>query len=147
MKLSTYVLKRNGVPMGHSRSLRNNLKRSLGAKNFSAFWTYWNPIFGYYLGTRIFRPLKTFLPANIALLITFMVCGLVHDFVTILIRNELSLFFTVWFFYMGSAVVISQLYRYNLAHKSWVIRAFANIAVIAFCLLLTIYLNNIFNFY
>ncbi len=48
MKLSEYVKKRNGVPIGHPNSLRNNLQRSLGANNFSTFWNFWNPIFGYY---------------------------------------------------------------------------------------------------
>lgn len=58
MKLSEYIKKRNGVPIGHSKSLQDNLQRSLGAKNFSTFWHFWNPIFGYYLGTKIFKLLK-----------------------------------------------------------------------------------------
>ena len=58
MNLSEHVKKRNGVPVGHSNSVRNNLYRSLGAKNFSAFWNFWNPIFGYYLGVKVFKPLK-----------------------------------------------------------------------------------------
>jgi hypothetical protein len=58
MKLSEYIKKRNGVPFGHPNSLRNNLERSLGANNFSTFWNFWNPIFGYYLGTTVSRPLK-----------------------------------------------------------------------------------------
>jgi hypothetical protein len=62
MNLSEYVEKRNGVPIGHPSSLRNNLHRSLGAKNFSVFWNFWNPIFGYYLGTKVFKPLKKVFP-------------------------------------------------------------------------------------
>lgn len=56
--LTDYVRKRNGVSIGSPRSLINNLYRSLGAKNFSTFWNDWNPIFGYYLGKFIFKPLK-----------------------------------------------------------------------------------------
>ena len=40
MNLAQYVKKKNGVPMGHPKSLRNNLYRSLGAKNFATFWTF-----------------------------------------------------------------------------------------------------------
>ena len=37
MKLSEYVLKRNGVPMGASNSLKNMLYRSFGAKTLPFF--------------------------------------------------------------------------------------------------------------
>jgi hypothetical protein len=52
MTLGEYIKKRNGVAIGHPQSLKNNLSRSLGAKNFSSFWHHWNPIFGYYLGKK-----------------------------------------------------------------------------------------------
>lgn len=100
MTLSDYVKKINGVPFGHSNSLRNNLYRSLGAKNFSTFWNYWNPIFGYYLGKKIFKPLKRIFPIGLALIFTFIFCGLLHDFVTTILRKKISLFFTFWFLIM-----------------------------------------------
>lgn len=108
MKLSEYIKKRNGVPIGHSRSLQYNLQRSLGAKNFSAFWNFWNPIFGYYLGTKVFKPLKKVFPIAISLILTFIFCGMVHDLVTTLVRGKLSLLFSVWFFLMGIAVVATH---------------------------------------
>lgn len=147
MKLSEYVAKRNGVPIGHPKSLRNNLQRSLGAKNFSAFWNFWNPIFGYYLGTKIFKPLKKILPVALALILTFVFCGFVHDLVTTLLRGKLSLFFSVWFLLMGLAVVVSKHFNYNLSNRKWIFRAITNISIIGFCSLLTIWLNIIFNFY
>ncbi len=147
MKLSEYVKKRNGVPIGHSNSLRNNLERSLGAKNFSAFWNYWNPIFGYYLGTKIFKPLKKVFPIGFAVILTFIFCGLIHDLVTTLIRGYLSLFFSVWFLLMGIAVIISKYLNYDLSNKKWIFRTFVNLVIIGICLFLTNYLNATFKYY
>lgn len=87
----------------------------MGAKNFPAFWNFWNPIFGYYLGTKIFKPLKKILPVALALILTFVFCGFVHDLVTTLLRGKLSLFFSVWFLLMGLAVVVSKHFNYNLS--------------------------------
>lgn len=147
MNLSEYVKKRNGVPIGHSRSLRNNLGRSLGAKNLPAFWNFWNPIFGYYLGTKIFKPLKRIFPIALALILTFVFCGVIHDLVTTSFRGKLSLFFSVWFFLMGIVVVIAKYINYDLSKKQWTYRAIANVLIIVFCVLLTILLNKIFKFY
>lgn len=147
MKLSEYVKKRNGVPIGHSGSLKNNLLRSLGAKSFSVFWNFWNPIFGYYLGVKIFKPLKNVLPTEVAVVFTFVFCGLIHDLVTTLIRGKLSLFFSVWFLLMGIVVAVSHFYRYDLSKKKWIFRASINLAIIGMCLLLTNYLNTIFSYY
>lgn len=147
MNLSQYVKKRNGVPMGHSRSLRNNLHRSLGAKNFAVFWNFWNPIFGYYLGTKVFKPLKQFIPDEFALVLTFVFCGMVHDAVTTIIRGKLSLFFSVWFLIMGAAVLASKYISYDLSNKKWLFRAFINLSIIGLCLSLTLFLNTLLGFY
>lgn len=147
MKLSEYVKKRNGVPMGHPKSLRNNLQRSLGAKNFSAFWNFWNPIFGYYLGIKIFKPLNRILPVAFAVVLTFIFCRIVHDLVTTLFRGKLSLFFSVWFFLMGISVAVTKYIDYDFSKRQWIFRAIANISIIGFCALLTIWLNSIFKFY
>jgi hypothetical protein len=147
MKLSEYVKKRNGVPIGHTNSLQNNLQRSLGAKNFSTFWNFWNPIFGYYLGGKIFKPLKKVLPIGFAVVFTFVFCGLVHDLITTLIRGKLSLFFTVWFLVMGTVVTITKFLNYDLSNEKWIFRAFINLTIIGLCLFLTFFLNTIFKFY
>lgn len=147
MTLSEYVKKRNGVPIGHPKSLRNNLERSLGAKNFSAFWNFWNPIFGYFLATMVFKPLKKKIPASVSLILTFVFCGLIHDLVTTLIRGRVSLFFSVWFLLMGGAVVISKQINYDVSNKPWSFRAAANLLIIAICFFLTNRLNTILNFY
>lgn len=119
----------------------------MGAKNFSAFWNFWNPIFGYYLGTKIFKPLKKIFPVTLAVVFTFIFCGLIHDLVTTLFRNKLSLFFSVWFLLMGIAVAITQYINYDLSQKQWIFRAAINLLIIGFCVLLTLWLNTVFKFY
>lgn len=137
LKLAEYVKKRNSVAMGQPNSLRNNLTRSLGASNFANFWIYWNPIFGFYLGNFIFKPLKKFLPELLALIVTFVFCGLIHDLVTTLVRGSASLFFTLWFFFMSFFVVFSKITTYNLSRQNWRVRTVANLAIIVTCFFLT----------
>jgi len=130
MRLSDYVKKRNGVPLGANDSLRNMMIRSLGAGNFSTFWKYWNPIWGYYLGKYIFKPLKIILPPALSLILTFVFCGFLHDLVIMMIRRDFSLLFTPWFLIMGLWVVISELIHIDYSKFAWIYRAFINIAII-----------------
>lgn len=147
MNLSQYVKKRNGVPFGHPDSLRNNLYKSLGARNFSTFWSFWNPVFGYYLGTKIFKPLKRLFPSAFSLLLTFVFCGLIHDLVTTVVRGKVSLFFAVWFLLMGIAVLITKHFNYDLSSRKWFVRTLVNLIIIVLCFFLTYCLNIIFKFY
>jgi hypothetical protein len=142
MTLSEYIIRRNGVPMGSSKSLRNNLHRSFGAKNFATFWNFWNPIFGYYLGQKIFKPLKTYFTPAIALVMTFIFCGLLHDTVTTLFRGSISLFFTLWFLLMGLIVLLTTYLKQDLSHKNWMSRAFVNLAIILVTFSITKLLYN-----
>ena len=126
--------------MGSPKSLRNNLYRSLGAKNFSTFWKYWNPIFGYYLGKFIFKPLKKIVPVSVSFIATFVFCGLIHDAVTTLVRGEIAFFFTFWFFIMSIAVLLSKKLKHNFSKESWIVRACINIVLISGCFVLTSYI-------
>ena len=105
MNLSDYVKKRNGVPLGATDSLRNMLFRSLGAGRFSIFWKYWNPIWGFYLGNYNFKPLKVIFPPALSLIITFVVCGFIHDLVIMALKREFILQLTPSFLFMGLSVV------------------------------------------
>jgi hypothetical protein len=145
MTLTDYIKKRNGVAIGSSKSLRNNLYRSLGSKNFSTFWTYWNPIFGYFLGKFIFKPIKKVFPVTVALVLTFVFCGLIHDFVTTVVRGKTSFFFSVWFFNMGVAVLITKFLNHNFSNHTWITRAIINFSIISLCLLLTIMVQKLFS--
>lgn len=145
MTLGEYIKKRNGVAIGHPQSLKNNLSRSLGAKNFSSFWHHWNPIFGYYLGKKIFKPIKRFAPKTISLILTFIICGLIHDIVSVIFRGKTSFLFSFWFLFMGTAVLLSNYFKHNLSHQNWVTRALTNLFVILSCLYLAYYLVAFLN--
>ncbi len=134
MNLSDYVKRRNGVPLGDKDSLRNMLNRSLGAGKFSIFWQYWNPIWGYYLGKYIFKPLKLVLPQALSLIITFVVCGFIHDLAIMLLKWKFTLLLTPWFLFMGLSLILSDYAKINYSKFSWIARAAINIIIISGCL-------------
>ncbi|WP_221029772.1 MBOAT family O-acyltransferase [Actomonas aquatica] len=84
------------------------LRRSLGAESFATFWVYWNPIWSYYLGRGVFRPLHRVLPESLALALTFLVSGALHDLAVSLLKWRVVFFFGPWFLLMGLLVVISK---------------------------------------
>lgn len=143
LTLSQYVLRRTGVPLGASGSLQNMLYHSLGAGSFAKFWQYWNPIWGYALGRFIYAPLQRFLPAMLALILTFTVSGAIHDVATMLVRRAPAFLFTPWFFLMSIAVVIGQFLKIDYSKQSFAIRVMINLAFIFACLGLTFLLKYI----
>jgi hypothetical protein len=112
------------------------LTRALGAGKFSIFWQYWNPIWGYYLGKYIFKPLKAIFPPALALLLTFAVCGFIHDLALMLLKWKFTLLLTPWFIWMGLCVVLSESTKMDYSTLPWIARAAINVLVIASCLLL-----------
>jgi D-alanyl-lipoteichoic acid acyltransferase DltB (MBOAT superfamily) len=138
LTLGEYVKRRNGVPLGAAGSLSNNLYRSFGAGSFQGFWQVWNPVWGYYLGRLVFVPLKNYLPAAIALLITFGVSGAVHDLAVMAVRWKPFFFFTPWFILLGLMVLVSKKLRFNYKEYSWYLRTCINLCLIVSCLLLAI---------
>jgi D-alanyl-lipoteichoic acid acyltransferase DltB (MBOAT superfamily) len=127
--------------MGAPGSLQNMLRRSLTATSFDRFWQYWNPIFSYYLGRQIFVPLKGYLPDSIALILTFVFCGALHDAVTATVRWDAAFMFTPWFLLMGGLVVLSKKFdwRYGCVHAGG--RAVINIALICICFYLATFVS------
>ena len=136
MNLSDYVKKRNGVALGDSKSLKNMMIRSLGAGKFSKFWEYWNPIWSYYLGNYIFKPLKKVFPSAISLILTFTFCGFLHDLVIMALHWNFELLLTPWFFLMSLCVVLANVAKIDYSKYPWIIRAFINIIIIFTCLLI-----------
>ena len=123
--------------MGAPHSLRNMLTRSLGAGDFSTFWKYWNPVWGYHLGKYVFKPLKAVFPSSLSLILTFVFCGFLHDVVIMIVRSRFTLLLTIWFCLMGIWVVVSEWIGIDYAKYAWPIRALINVAIIGICLLLT----------
>ena len=133
LTLSRYIRRRNGVPAGARGSLRNMLYRSLGAPTFAGFWRHWNPVFGYALGRYVFAPLKRVVPSELALVATFVVCGAIHDLVTMAARGAPAFLFTPWFFLLGIGVLLGHTFGLNLSDKSWSVRAAVNLGYVSVC--------------
>ncbi|HAT43366.1 MAG TPA: acyltransferase [Rheinheimera sp.] len=100
-----YAKRRNGLAVGSRGELRQNLTRAFTASSFGRFWQIWNPLFGFYLQKFIYRPLQRWCSKPLALWLTFVGNGLLHDAVTMLVRWDLAMFFTPWFALLGAAVV------------------------------------------
>jgi len=137
LTLAQYVRRRNGVSLGSSGSLRNMFYRSLGAGTFAGFWRYWNPIWGYYLSRYAYAPLRHWLPPAISVVITFVLCGALHDVVVSALTGRIVTVFTLWFLFLGTGVAIGQAMQFNYSHFVWPIRAFINISYISISLVLT----------
>lgn len=133
LSLKQYVKRRNGVPLGAFGSLTNMLKNALGAKNFSQFWLYWNPIWGYYLATKIQKPLTQFLPHSIALILTFSISGLLHDLAVSLIKKETFFVCTPWFCVMSLVVIASQKLSMDMSKFPFISRAFIHSSTVIIC--------------
>lgn len=142
VSLAEYVEKRNGVPLGASRSMRNMLQRALGAKSFPVFWHYWNPIWGYYLSRHVLRPLSAVVPKWFAVLLTFLVSGALHDVAVSLVKWQTVLFFTPWFGMMGAMVIVSNKYAIAYGAFTWPIRALINLFLIGISLQLVLLLER-----
>lgn len=144
LTLAEYVRRRNGVPLGDSRSLRNMLDRSFGAGSFGRFWQYWNPIFGFGLGKYVYSPLRRFLPPALALVMTYMVSGAVHDLATMTVRGSAAFLFIPWFFLLGAGVVAGRALEFDFSRRPWAVRAGINFTYILVCLALTLLARRAF---
>jgi D-alanyl-lipoteichoic acid acyltransferase DltB (MBOAT superfamily) len=118
------------------------LLRSFGASSFEAFWRYWNPIFGYFLGRYVYSPLRRVLPAALALVITFLVCGALHDLVTMAVRGSWAFLFTPWFLFLSVGVLVSRATHMNISRLAWPVRATTHVAYLAVGLALAVVLKN-----
>ena len=144
LSLAQYVKKRNGVPLGASDSMKNMLLRSFGAPSFPVFWHYWNPIWGYYLSRNVMRPIANFFPISLAIFITFLVSGALHDIAVSIIKWKTIFFFTPWFGVMGLMVIGSKGAGISYGHVSWPVRALINASFILISLGITYFLETLY---
>lgn len=113
-----YAKRRTGLPVGSRGELQQNVTRAFQATSFGRFWQIWNPLFGYYLQKILYRPLQRICPKPLALWLTFVGNGLLHDLVTALARWDLACFFTPWFALMGLYVVAETKMAWQLSNVS-----------------------------
>ena len=144
LTLAQYIRRRNGVPAGSPGSLRNMLRRSLGAGSFAGFWQYWNPVWGYGLARYVYSPLKRVFPTTAALIMTFVVCGALHDSVIMAVRGSATFLFTPWFFLLGVGVVFGRAVGMDFSSRPWLIRARVNLTYVGVCLAVTLIARRFF---
>ncbi len=137
-----YVRKRNGVRAGAPGSMSNMLRRSFGASTLAGFWRHWNPIWGYELSRFVNQPLNRVLPLSLALVLTFVVSGLIHDAVIMALRGEPAFIFTTWFFFLALGVVADEAFRWNFGGRPWMVRAGLMLAYLGVSLWLSILLRR-----
>ena len=138
MTLTQYIERRNGVPLGAPGALRNMFHRSLGAGSFAAFWQYWNPIFGYYLAKYVDSPLRRFVPRSMALILTFGICGALHDLVAMAVRGSVAFFCTTMFLFFAAGVLVGRWVGLDFSGLPWAARAAINISYIVVCFVLAL---------
>lgn len=144
LTLSAYIRQRNGVALGTTGSLINTFRSSLGAGTFARFWRYWHPIWGYGLARFVYAPLlKRGLPNALATVLTFVVCGALHDLAILRVRAKVTLLLTCWFFLLGLVVVQTTWAGWDFTRQHWSVRATVNISYVAACLALSIYLRRV----
>jgi hypothetical protein len=106
------------------------LRRSLGAASFAGFWRSWNPIWGYYLGKYVYQPSKRILPPPLALVLTFLVSGAIHDLVTTVVRGSPTALFTPWFFFMSLGVLVGEMMGMDLSARPLRVRVVTNLTYV-----------------
>lgn len=82
------------------------------------------------------------MPAALALIITFLACGALHDLVTMAVRGSWAFLFTPWFLFLSLGVLVSRATRMNMSRLAWPVRATAHVAYLAGCLALALLLKN-----
>lgn len=143
LTLAQYIERRNGVPLGASGSLRNMLHRSFGAGTLAGFWQYWNPIFGYYLAKCVDSPLRRVLPQSIALVLTFVICGALHDLAAMAVRGSVAFFCTTMFFFFAAGVLLGRWTGLDFSALPWPARAAINFTYIVACFALALVARQI----
>ncbi len=133
MTLAQYIERRNGVPLGASGALRNMLERSFGAGTLAGFWQYWNPIFGYYLAKYVDSPLRRIVPRSVALVLTFVICGTLHDLAAMAVRGSMGFFCTTMFFFFAIGVLFGRWVGLDFSGLPWAARATINFSYIVAC--------------
>ncbi len=122
---------------GGRKAWFNFFLKPFGAASFAQFWRLWNPLYGYFLYCKVYRPLSRVLPRAGAVLLTFVLCGfLLHDVPAwVVVRRVLPPGATIAFTLFGLGVLVSEALHMDLSRWPLVARAALNVAYLAGCVL------------
>lgn len=140
VSLRQYLRKKADGIEGEIPQLIHMLKKSFTAKSFRMFWTHWNPIYSYYLGFYVYRPLKKWMPNGFARTLTFVLNGIFHDLIVSLLLRRFSYYVTLLFLVYGLIQVIEE--NINVSLNTKITRVIYNFILLLLPFSLIILLSN-----
>jgi len=145
MTLTQYVTHRLGTTPREQAI--NFLGRPLGAKSLSGFWQYWNPVWSYFLLFFCYRLLRKNLPRWLSIVLTFFLCGLLHDLpIGILSYAKVGRppYFTITVFLTlnGLLVVLSEKFGFRLTRVPTGMRWLIHVVILVACYLAALHLTT-----
>jgi hypothetical protein len=146
MTVEEYIKYRTGS-IDLLKVIRVIFTKPFKASSLRKFWWYWNPGYGYYLLFYCYRPLRTLLPHSLALILTFLICGFLHDIlylvpIAIMDGGKIPLpFVTTWFLLISIGIIISEYMRINFKNiRTW-FRPIIHFGFLALTFAATVYLS------
>lgn len=149
MNVEKYIQYRTGATE-ISTIVRNMFIKPFFSNSLRSFWKYWNPGFGYYLLYYCFKPLRKIFPNWISILLTFLICGLLHDaifVIPLMIMNSSGFIFpfiTVWFLTISIGILITELVHIDFKKTNNKIRPLLHIGYLIGTFCLTRYFDLLF---
>jgi hypothetical protein len=145
MTLTQYVTHRLGTTPREQAV--NFLRRPLGAKSLSGFWQYWNPVWSYFLLFFCYRLLRENLPRWLSVVLTFFLCGLLHDLpfgILSYAKAGRPPYFTITVFLTlnGFLVVLSEKAGFRLTRVPTGMRWLTHVAILGACYLTAFHLTT-----
>ena len=125
-----YERRRLGNSASRWAGIAYMFRRSFGASSFAGFWRHWNPLFSYFLYYRCYRPLARFLPRSLAVMLTFVASGAVHDIFASLAVADVFVLFAPAFAVFGLLVIVEEWLGVDLLWAPSWLRATIHTAVI-----------------
>ena len=127
MTVEEYIQYRTGeteIPL----IIRNMFFKPFVSSSFRSFWNYWNPGYGYFLLFYCYKPMRNIFPHSISLIITFLICGLLHDILyifPIIIVDGVRFIFpfiSVWFLIIAVGILITEYFQITFRKTKKTIR-------------------------
>ena len=118
MKLKKYLDFKFGNHTDSLSCILYMLSASFFATSYRQFWQNWNPLWSYFLLYYVYKPSRKYCPQPAALVLTFIISGLLHDCVAMLLTGRLSILMTLSFFLASLFVLIEIFMDINLKNSA-----------------------------
>lgn len=145
MNLEEYTYYRTGSTKV-SLIIRNMFFKPFVSSSLRSFWKYWNPSWGYFLLFYCYKPIKAIFPHWAALIITFIVSGLLHDMIYIIpmvLKNGEFVFhfITVWFLLISIGILLTEYLQIDFNKTNLIFRPIFHLGYLAGTFILTRYID------